>query len=145
MRHIEKKLADFGYTANELPARVIGSIDFARSNMKTTIYDQAMLECMASSFPQMEETIENEKVNGLTASDVQKILNLTHAWEFILYHDIVESKSGYYMLCHIVRLVNEGGRIRGAPVTLGGSTYMSPLLNEIDVKHRNCNDYLAKS
>lgn len=28
--------------------------------------------------------IENGKVNGMTASDVQKILNLKHTWEFIL-------------------------------------------------------------
>lgn len=44
-----------------------------------------------------------------------------------------------YMLSHIARLVNEGffaegGRIRGVPVTIGGSSYIPPLPNEPDVK-----------
>ena len=43
----------------------------------------------------------------MTATDVQKILNLKHAWEFILDRDVVASRSDYYMLSHIARLVNE--------------------------------------
>ena len=31
---------------------------------------------VATSFPQTEEIIENGKVSGMTATDVQKILNL---------------------------------------------------------------------
>lgn len=106
-----------------------------------SIYDQAVLEGVATSFPQTEEIIENGKVIGMTANDVQKILNLKHAWEFILDRDVIVSKSDYYMLCHIARLVNEGffldgGRIRGIPVTIGGSSYVPPLPNEMDVKAR---------
>ena len=44
--------------------------------MKLSIYEQAVLEGVATSFPQTEDIIENGKVNGVTASDVQKILNL---------------------------------------------------------------------
>lgn len=45
------------------------------------------------------------------------------------------------MLSHIARLVNEvffaeGGRIRGIPVTIGGSSYVLTLPNEPDVKDR---------
>ena len=45
------------------------------------------------------------------------------------------------MLSHIARLVNEGffaegGRIRGVPVTIGGSSYVPPLPNELDVKDK---------
>ena len=75
----------------------------------------------------------------MTASDVQKILNLKHAWEFILDRDVITAKSDYYLLCHIARLINEGffadgGRIRGVPVTIGGSSYLPPLPIEPDVK-----------
>ena len=63
---------------------------------------------MATSFPQTEEIIDNGKVSGMTATDVQKILNLKHAWEFILDKDVIVSTSDYYMLSHIARLVNEG-------------------------------------
>lgn len=126
---------------DELSADVISNIAFARANMKMNIYDQAVLEGVAISFPQIEEIIENRKVFGMNATDVQKILNLKHAWEFILDRDVVASRSDYYMLSHIVKLVNEGffaegGRIRGVPVTIGGSSYIPPLPNEPDVKDR---------
>lgn len=141
LRRIEKQLAVAGYSEDELSADVISNMAFARANMKMNIYDQAVLEGVATSFPQTEEIIENGKVSGMTATDVQKILNLKHAWEFILDRDVVASRSDYYMLSHIARLVNEGffaegGRIRGVPVTIGGSSYVPPLPNEIDVKDK---------
>ena len=132
LRKLDKKLADLGYREGELAPRIIQNLDFARANLKSNIYDQAVLEGVATSFPQTEEIIENGKVSGMTASDVQKILNLKHAWEFILDPDVIQAKSEYYVLCHIARLVNEGffsdgGRIRGVPVKIGGSTYIPPL------------------
>ena len=141
LRSIEKQLAAVGYSEDELSADVITNIEFARANMKMNIYDQAVLEGVATSFPQTEEIIDNGKVSGMTATDVQKILNLKHAWEFILDRDVIASHSDYYMLSHIARLVNEGffaegGRIRGVPVTIGGSTYVPPLPNELDVKDK---------
>mgnify|MGYP000919998568 FL=1 len=141
LRRIEKKLADAGYSEDQLSVDVMNNISFARANMKVNIYDQAVLEGVATSFPQTEEIIDNGKVYGMTATDVQKILNLKHAWEFILDKDVIASTSDYYMLSHIARLVNEGffsdgGRIRGVPVTIGGSSYVPPLPNEGDVKDR---------
>ena len=141
LRSIENQLAAAGYSEDELSADVIKNIAFARANMKMNIYDQAVLEGVATSFPQTEEIIDNGKVSGMTAADVQKILNLKHAWEFILDRDVIASRSDYYMLSHIARLVNEGffaegGRIRGVPVTIGGSSYVPPLPNELDVKER---------
>ena len=75
----------------------------------------------------------------MTASDVQKILNLKHAWEFILDKDVLSYGTDYDILCHIAKLVNEGfysngGRIRGIPVTIGGSSYIPPLPIETVVK-----------
>ena len=139
MRKIERKLVELGYAADELPERVLQNIDFARANMKANIYDQAVLEGVATSFPQTAEIIENGIVNGMTATDVQKILNLKHAWEFILDRDVLASRTDYYLLCHIAKLVNEGffwegGRIRGVPVTIGGTSYAPPLPHESDVK-----------
>ena len=139
IRKLDKRLAELGYQEGELSSRVIENLDFARANMKVNIYDQAVLEGVATSFPQTEEIIENGRVNGMTASDVQKILNLKHAWEFILDQDVIQAKSDYYVLCHIARLVNEGffsdgGRIRGIPVTIGGSSYIPPLPIESVVK-----------
>ena len=90
------------------------------------------MEGVATTFPQTEDIIENGKVSGMTASDVQKVLNLKHAWEFIMDKDVISCPTDYYVLCHIARLVNEGfyldgGRIRGVPVTIGGTSYIPPL------------------
>ena len=141
IRHVDKQLAALGYTASELEPRVIRNLDFARANMKSNIYDQAVLEGVATSFPQTEDIIDNGTVGGMTAADIQKILNLKHAWEFILDQGVIQARSDYYLLCHIAKLVNEGfftdgGRIRGVPVTIGGSSYKPPLPIESVVKER---------
>ena len=141
LRAVVRQLANAGYSNSELSADLMNNIAFARANLKANIYDQAVLEGIATTFPQTEEIIDNGKVFGVPASDVQKILNLKHAWEFILDKDVVLSRSDYYMLSHIAKLVNEGffldgGRIRGVPVAIGGSTYIPPVPNEIDVKEK---------
>ena len=107
IRKIEKQLAQLGYTESELSDRVMLNIDFARVNMKSSIYDQAVLEGVATTFPQTEDIIENGKVNGMTATDVQKILNLKHAWEFIMDKDVVSYPTDDSILCHIAQLVKE--------------------------------------
>ena len=139
IRKVEKELAALGYEETELSARVMLNLDFARANMKANIYDQAVLEGVATTFPQTEDIIENGIVTGMTATDVQKILNLKHAWEFILDKDVLNYGTDYYILCHIAKLVNEGfytdgGRIRGVPVTIGGTSYIPPLPIESIVK-----------
>lgn len=139
IRRVEKNLAALGYEEAELSARVMLNLDFARANMKASIYDQAVLEGVATTYPQTETIIENGIVNGMTASDVQKILNLKHAWEFILDKDVLNYATDYYILCHIAKLINEGfysegGRIRGVPVTIGGTSYVPPLPIETIVK-----------
>lgn len=139
LRRAEKELASLGYEETELSARVMLNLDFARANMKANIYDQAVLEGVATTYPQTETIIENGIVSGMTATDVQKILNLKHAWEFILDKDVLSYGTDYDILCHIAKLVNEGfysdgGRIRGVPVTIGGTSYVPPLPIETIVK-----------
>lgn len=139
IRQIEKELALLGYVSNELSAEVQLNLDFARANMKANIYDQAILEGVATTYPQTETIIENGKVSGMRATDVQKILNLKHAWEFIIDKDVIQSKTDFYILSYIAGLVNEGfytegGRIRGVPVAIGGSNYVSPIPNEVEIK-----------
>lgn len=139
IRHLNKELAALGYADTELSARVQLNLDFARANMKSNIYDQAILEGVATTFPQTEDIIENGNVSGMTATDVQKILNLKHAWEFVLDKDVISYPTDYSILCHIAKLVNEGfyhdgGRIRGVPVTIGGTNYVPPMPIESIVK-----------
>ena len=139
IRDIEKQLASYGYSHDELSANVVLNIDFARSNMKSIIYDQAVLEGVATTFPDTEIIIDNGEVNNVSAEDVQKILNLKHAWEFVLDKDVILSETNYYVCQYIARLVNEGfyqqgGRIRAVPVTIGGTSYIPPIPIEHQVK-----------
>ena len=139
IRRVDRELAQNGYVGDELTADIITNLDFARANMKSSIFEQAVLEGVATTFPQTEEIIENGTVNGISADDVQKILNLKHAWEFILDSDVIQAESNYYLLCHIAKLVNEGffydgGRIRGVPVSIGGTNYIPPIPQEHQVK-----------
>lgn len=139
LRKVEKQLAELGYAEGELSPRVLLNIDFARANVKSLIYDQAVLEGIATTFPQTETILENGEVNGVKASDVQKILNLKRAWELIVDPDVVASPCDYYLLSQIARLVNDGffrdgGAIRNVPVSIGGSSYVPPIPMESDVK-----------
>ncbi len=139
LRRIEKELAVIGYTEQELSPQVQLNLDFARANMKVNIYDQAILEGVTTTFPQTETVIENGIVSGMTPTDIQKIVNLKHAWELILDKDVISVPTDYYLLCYIARLINEGffhdgGRIRSVPVTIGGTKYVPPLPVEAAVK-----------
>lgn len=141
IRRIEKELATLGFTEQELSPQVLFNLEFARANMKSCIYDQAILEGVATTFPQTETIIDNGIVSGMTATDIQKILNLKHAWEFILDKDILNCPTDYYLLCHIAKLVNEGffrdgGRLRGVPVAIGGTSYTPSLPIEADIKEK---------
>ena len=139
IRKTEKELSLLGYVDGELSGTVILNLDFARANMKSNIYEQAVLEGVATTFPQTETIIDGGIINGVSARDVQKILNLKHAWEFILDKNVLRAKSDFYVLSHIARLVNEGfytegGNLRAVPVKIGGSSYTPPLPIELDVK-----------
>lgn len=139
IRKCDKELAMLGYTGLKLEPKIIRSLEFARINMKINIYNQAILEGVATTFPQTETIIENGEVSGMKATDVQKILNLKHAWEFILDEAIIASKTDYYLLSYIVKLVNEGfysegGKIRSVPVLIGGSSYRPAIPIEADIK-----------
>ena len=141
LRATEKELAALGYRQGDLSPEAVLNMDFARANMKSIIYDQAVLEGVSTTFPDTELIIDNGKVMGVSAEDVQKILNLKHAWEFVLDKDVVGSPTSYYVCQYIARLVNEGfyhegGRIRGVPVKIGGSSYIPPLPIEYEVKEQ---------
>ena len=139
IRTIEKELAKLGYSQENLSNEIILNLDFARANMKSIIYDQAILEGVSTTFPDTELIIDNGKVNNVSTEDVIKIINLKHAWEFILDKDVISSSTSYYVSQYIAKLVNEGfyhdgGKIRQVPVSIGGCSYIPPIPIEKIVK-----------
>lgn len=139
IRKIDKELVILGYSHEELSKDVIINLDFARANMKSIIYDQAVLEGVSTTFPDTELIIENGKVHNMSSDDVIKIINLKRSWEFILDKDVITSPSSYYVCQYIAKLVNEGfyydgGKIRSVPVSIGGTKFIPKIPNEAEVK-----------
>lgn len=139
IRKINKELSKLGYSEINLDQSVKNNIDFAKRNLVDTIYKQAILEGVATTYADTEDIIEGGKVNNMTAEDVLKIINLKHAWEFILNEYVISSETNYYLLCQINKLVEEGfyynaGILRNIPVKIGGTTWIPNIPIESQVK-----------
>lgn len=139
LKAINKDLKALNYIESELEEKVEINIDFARRNLVDSIFKQAMLEGVATTYSDTEEIINGGRVKNMTADDVGKVVNLKHAWEFIMNKNVVMYPSNYAVLCQINALVEEGfsytaGKIRSVPVTIGGSSYMPPIPFEDQVK-----------
>jgi len=139
LREIKKELGNENYVTEGISEEVGLNIDLAKRNLVDSIYKQAKLEGVAATFLDTETLVNGGKVNNMTAEDVQKIVNLKHAWEFILSPGVVEYKSDFSIVSQINALVEEGlsysaGRIRNVPVSIGGSSYIPPLPFESQVK-----------
>lgn len=139
IREINKKLNQLNYTENELSEKVKQNIDFAKRHLVDTIYKQAVLEGVATTFADTESIIEGGKVNNMTSEDILKIVNLKHAWEFVLNENVILSDTNYPLLCEINKIVEEGfyylaGKIRSVPVTIGGTKWQPDLPIENVIK-----------
>ncbi len=139
IREINRKLKQLNYVEEELSQKVEQNIDFAKRHLVDTIYKQAILEGVATTFADTESIIEGGKVNNMTSEDIMKILNLKHAWEFILNKNVILSDTNFALLCEINKIVEEGfyysaGKVRNVPVTIGGTTWKPDLPIESIIK-----------
>lgn len=139
IKEINQKLKELNYVEEELSEKVKQNIDFAKRHLVDTIYKQAILEGVATTFADTESIIEGGKVNNMTSEDILKIVNLKHAWEFILNKNVILSDTNYSLLCQINKFVEEGfyytaGKIRSVPVTIGGTNWKPDLPIESVIK-----------
>ena len=139
IRDINKELKKLNYIENELNSDVEINIDFAKKHLVDTIYKQAILEGVATTFADTESIIEGGKVNNMTSEDIMKIVNLKHAWEFILNKNVISSNTDFALLCEINKMVEEGfyytaGKVRSIPVSIGGTKWQPDLPIESVIK-----------
>lgn len=139
LKELEKELKSFPNTNKEMTGDVLLNIDLARRNLVDSIYKQSILEGVATTYSDTETIVNEGKVRDMSTLDVQKILNLKHAWEFIMDYDVECCPTNYALLCQINGLVEEGisysaGKIRSTPVTIGGSSYIAPIPFEFKTK-----------
>ena len=147
IRNIEKELNKLNYFDEDLPLDVAKNIDFARKHLVDTIYNQAILEGIATTLSEIENIINGNKVNNMIVDDILKVVNLKHAWEFILNKNVILSKTDYNILCSINKFVEEGfyylaGSLRTTPVKIGGTSWTPELPIEADIKD-NLNNILS--
>lgn len=139
IKKIEKQLRQLNYIDEELTPQIEINIDFAKRHLVDTIYKQAILEGVATTFADTENIIEGGKINNMSSEDVLKIINLKHAWEFILNKNVILSDTNFPLLCEINKFVQEGfyysaGKIRTVPVSIGGTKWTPELPIESVIK-----------
>jgi Fic family protein len=139
LREIGKALSEAHYVKGILAPKVELNLDLARRNLVDSIYKQSVLEGIATTYSDTETLVDGGKVNDMTAEDVSKVVNLKHAWEFILNEDVIQYPSNYAILCQINAIIQEGfsytaGKIRSVPVSIGGCSYLPPVPLEDQVK-----------
>lgn len=139
IKKIEKQLKKLNHIDEELSSEVEKNIDFAKRHLVDNIYNQAILEGVATTFADTESIIEGGKINNMSSEDVLKIVNLKHAWEFILNKNVILSDTNFPLLCEINKFVEEGfyynaGKLRSVPVSIGGTKWTPELPIESIIK-----------
>ena len=148
INQITKSLKKLNYIEEELSPEIEKNIDYAKRHLVDTIYKQAILEGVATTYTDTESIIEGGKVNNMTSEDIMKIINLKHVWEFILNKSVILSPTNYALLCEINKLIEEGfyysaGKLRNVPVSIGGTSW-SPSLPIESVIKEDLDDIFSK-
>ena len=139
LRKIKKELGTMQYQEKLLSDEVKLNVDLARRNLVDSIYKQAMLEGVATTYSDTETIVNGGRVSDMTSSDILKVVNLKRAWEFIMGEGVLSMPTNFAILCQINGIVQEGisyfaGKLRSVPVSIGGSTYIPPLPYEAQVR-----------
>lgn len=140
LKDINKELKELDYVEVEgVSENVAINIDLARRNLVDSIYKQSQLEGVATTYSDTETLVNGGRVKDMTVSDINKVINLKRAWEFIMSVDMANYPTNYAVLCEINSIVENGfsltaGKIRSVPVSIGGSTYLPPIPFEDQVK-----------
>ena len=115
------------------------NVFIAKRNIVDYIWKSANLEGIGVTYPETQAIYDGGVVNGLTVDKIIAINNLKYAWEFILENEGI--KYDFNALCHIHKLTCDKlvldenlGKIRTAPVNIGGTTWKPQFPIESQIK-----------
>jgi len=139
IKAVSKQLGLLSYENYEIADDVKINIDLARRNLVDSIYKQAMLEGVATTYSNTETIIKGGKVKDMSLIDISKVVNLKRSWEFIMNEAVITYPTNFALLCQINAIIEDGftytaGKLRAVPVSIGGSTYIPPIPLESKVK-----------
>lgn len=116
------------------------SITLARRYLVDSIYKQAILEGVSTTYSMTENILSGGTVGDMSVNDVRKITNLKDAWNFILDEDVLSCPTNFAILSEINKYVEASfsyfaGLLRFSDVKVSGCNYLPPLPNLNDVKN----------
>lgn len=114
------------------------NIFWAKRNIIDTIYKSAKLEGINVTFPQTEAIYNGGVVSNVSVLDIEKVLGLKHAWEFII--ETIDLPVNYTYLCKVHEFcavdvpLNLRGKIRNVPVNISGTNWQPQYPIESQIK-----------
>ena len=108
--------------------------------MKNLIWKSANLEGIAVTYPQTEIITEGISVNGMRINDINAIVNLKHAWQFIL--DNIEQLIDFRYISQLNKIVGNynlipySGEIRKSDVSMEGTSWKPNLPDKEDIENK---------
>ena len=113
------------------------NIFFAKRNIVDNIYANARMEGLNITFPQTKTILEGVNVPNLKIDEIQCILNLRDAWNFVINN--IEEKFNLEFICKVNEYVArneslEWGKLRNGKVKITGTSYEPEIPIEENVK-----------
>ena len=123
---------------NKYKMTIEDNIFWAKRNLIDTIYKNAKLEGINVTFPQTEAIVNGGIINNVASGDIEKVLGMKQAWEFII--ETINEPLTYAYICEIHKLcavdvpVRLRGKLRNVPVSIGGTSWKPQFPIESQIK-----------
>lgn len=109
----------------------------SKRKLVKNIYSNARVEGLDIKIKEVREIVENKRFLDIDNSKVSVIINLKHAWQFILNN--IQAPLDLEYICEVHSEVAKDealswGRLRTGKVTISGTSYVPPIPNENEVK-----------
>ncbi len=109
----------------------------SKRKLVKSIYSNARVEGLDIKIKEVREIVENKRFLDIDNSKVSIIINLKHAWQFILNN--IQAPLDLEYICEVHSEVAKDealswGRLRTGKVTISGTNYVPPIPNENEVK-----------
>ena len=120
------------------------NIFLAKRNIVDNIYSNARMEGVNVTFPQTKTILEGINVATLKLDEIQVILNLRDAWQYVINN--IDKEFNLEFICKINEFVArnesiEWGALRTGKVEVTGTDYIPEIPNKTDVE-KKINDIL---
>uniref|UniRef100_UPI001FB00B2E Fic family protein n=1 Tax=Anaerococcus sp. AGMB09787 TaxID=2922869 RepID=UPI001FB00B2E len=109
------------------------TIFFAQKNIVQYIYNSAKLEGINITFDEVKGIYNKTIVKNISIYDINTIINLKHAWDFIINTLDAEDDLNYLCKIHNEVAKNEAlewGKLRAGNVGISGTYYKPPIPTE---------------